>query len=495
MDTSHESRMQLQPSFHAQMLRSPRQSSPLAATASLSSPSDGIELVSSPSRPPATATPTPTARPGSGSGSSSDPCGRGDIEKGVRDTRDAKKDKKDKDRASPPLRAELSDGTLAETTAFLLALCHALHRFGLPTHRLEYEINRQGGADCHTYTIANEASWDLGKLEAAEQLAKRVASGKISLSQGIQDLKLIQATPPKYPWWGRVACLTVMSGVLCPLFYRGGVVESCAALLCGLVSGLLVLMSDKTVQFSRLYEPFVAIASAVIAVVVYRVGWFGPVCQGSIMLAGILWGLPGLHVNAAIGDLATHMMVSGTSRMLFSLLIVFELSFGLALGSRVSGLFPHDEAAPPLTTTPSMPITKWLDIIWTPLGAISYAIMINTEIRQLPCIILCSAFACTVTLMAPVFGPDLSTMLAQAAVILTGNIYERAFDRPGFIPSCIGSLMLMPASLGVRNATASLTTQNYLSGMEFTFTLLVTEVSMVVGGFLANMILLPKRPF
>lgn len=70
------------------------------------------------------------------------------------------------------------------------------------------------------------------------------------------------------------------------------------------------------------------------------------------MLAGVVWCLPGITINTAISDLAAHMacfnllfilqqqMVSGTARLMFATLILFEIGFGFALGITFSNIFP-----------------------------------------------------------------------------------------------------------------------------------------------------------
>eukprot|EP00727_Mastigamoeba_balamuthi_P009312 m51a1_g5002 hypothetical protein (530) ;mRNA; f:223653-225773 len=422
---------------------------------------------------------------------------------------------------------------------FLLALCASLHRYGEQTHRLEYQITWAADAlsieaavavfptyisamfrekDSHhsfTYNLSNESSWDLEKLELADDLVKRVATRKINIRDGIYQLQRIQekhtlnwrhhrCRPPRYHWWAKLVCMTVMSGVICPLYFRGGVVESALSLCLGLVAGLVLLVSEHTVAFARLHEPVTSLVCALAATVISVEGWLGPVSAGCVMLAGVVWVLPGLQLNKSISDLATHMMVSGTSRLLYAMLIIFELAFGLSLGSRITDLLhpAAPDAAESLSglsdessRVPSLPISVWFDLLWTPVAACSFAVMLGAAPRQLPAIIVSGAFASLVALLRSFLGAELATMMAQAAIVLTGNVYARVFDKPAFIPTCVGSLMLVPSALGARGVATAIVSHNTVSSMQFTFAMLITSVSMVVGGFLANMVLFPKKAF
>ncbi|KAH3756883.1 threonine/serine exporter family protein [Pelomyxa schiedti] len=391
---------------------------------------------------------------------------------------------------------------------FLLALCEALHRYGLPTHRLEYQITwaalmscmfkRVGSHKSYTYNINSEASWDLDKLEQTDQLADKVAKNLVSLRSGIKELKAIYDRPPKYPWWIKLFCMTIQSGVIAPWFFGGGLVEAGVSMICGLMVGLLVMLADRSIIFARLLEPLSAFLVAFFVGVFGYTQWFGPIDTVCILLSGVVWCLPGLQINTAIFDLATHMMVSGTARLLFATLILFELGFGLALGLGLSSLFPEESLSSSLSSSvevslPTIPLNQWLAILYCPIAAVSFGLLLGASPRQFVPIIIAACCATSVSMLNRVFGSEMATMVAQSSVIIMGNTYARIFKRPAFVPTCIGSLLLMPSSLGVRGITAVTLTNDVISAVGFTYALLLTAVSMVVGGFLGNMVAWPAK--
>jgi uncharacterized membrane protein YjjP (DUF1212 family) len=392
----------------------------------------------------------------------------------------------------------------------------------MATHRLEYQIawiaERFGiNAVCvvfptyitvtfrrkhdphtsFTYNLAVASSWNLEKLELCDALAMQVASHKLTLEQGIERLRQIEERPPRYKWWAELICMVLCSGALAPLFFGGGVIETGVSLFCGLFAGFFLLLAERVVAFARLLEPITAIFCALVASIVAQTTWFGPVNARAIMLAGMVWSLPGLQINTAISDLATRMMVSGTSRLMFALLIIFELGFGMVLGTKLGYLVPAEMSSSELANAvvPTIPLSGWFSLLWIPIAAITLGILLGASPHQFPPIIVSSAVASCQTLLAKVLSTDIATMLAQTGVVLVGNLYARSFDRPAFIPTTIGSIMLMPSSLGVRGIASAILAQDASTAMLFGFNMLSTAVSMVVGGYIANAILYPKRAF
>ena len=55
--------------------------------------------------------------------------------------------------------------------------------------------------------------------------------------------------------------------------------------------------------------------------------------------------------------------------------------------------------------------------------------------------------------------------------------------------------MLIPSSLGVRGVSMAILSGDVLSALSFTFSLIITSVCIVVGGFAGNMLIFPTRAF
>eukprot|EP00727_Mastigamoeba_balamuthi_P011996 m51a1_g7419 hypothetical protein (213) ;mRNA; r:231050-231688 len=211
------------------------------------------------------------------------------------------------------------------------------------------------------------------------------------------------------------------------------------------------------------------------------------------MLSGVVWLLPGLLINKSVADLATNNMVSGTAHILYAMLAVFELAFGLSLGFRASNQSPADAAE--TAHGASLPVSPWFDLVWTPVAACGAAVLLGAAPAQLPAITVSGALASLVQVLGDVLGAELATMVAEAVIVLTGNVYERVYERPAFVATCVGSLLLVPASLGARGAAAAMLVGDHVAlSMQFTSAVAVTLVCMVAGGFVANMVLYRNKP-
>ena len=433
-----------------------------------------------------------------------------------------------------------------EIIDFVLALTESLHKYGMPTHRLEYQVTwvaqRFGisavsmvfpssitvtfrrTAEPHTsfaYTINAEYSWNLEKLQLADRLAMKVASHRLTLDEGIAELQAIRDAPTRYPWWVQLLVMTLVSGFACSFFFGGGLYESVVATVCGFISGILLVLAGKAVAFARLFEPLSAILCSFVATLANNLRWLGPLETRSVIMSGIIWGLPGLQINTAISDLAAHMMVCGTARLMFAVLIIFELAFGMVIGTQIAraaaplstpaaaaavaaaSVFSSDSSSSSASSllssaaevvVPTFPISKWWTIILLPLTCSIFGMLLGAKFTQFPAMIVAGAVAWLQTLLTDALGTEVSTMIAQTCVVLVGNIYARVFDKVATIPTCIGSLMLMPSSVGVRGISQILE-GSADDGTSFAFIMRITAVSMAVGGYLANMVMFPKRAF
>lgn len=87
-------------------------------------------------------------------------------------------------------------------------------------------------------------------------------------------------------------------------------------------------------------------------------------------------------------------------------------------------------------------------------------------------------------------------VLAEMAVVMTGNVYSLVTGKLAVVANTAGSLLLiLPAALGVMSVTSEIVSNDILQAMSFTFELLITGVCMCIGGFAATAIFKPTRVF
>jgi len=266
--------------------------------------------------------------------------------------------------------------------------------------------------------------------------------------------------------------------------------EMIVSFVLGLLIEILGLLTERAVFIGRLYESFGGII----------VGFFGKTLQGlsknricfsSIALSSIIWLLPGLSLTISITELATRNMVSGTSRIFFSLIIALSLGFGLAVGSR-SAIYLLGDI---IDTESCSPLPFWTNVFFFIGISISFAILLDASPSQWFGMIICDAVAYVVyTIIDLFFGSDASSAIAAFSVGVVGSLLPRIFGGIGMVNVLAGILMLVPGSIGVRGVS-SMFANDVVSGIQFGFQMLVIGLSITVGLFFANMLVYPRKVF
>lgn len=169
------------------------------------------------------------------------------------------------------------------------------------------------------------------------------------------------------------------------------------------------------------------------------------------------------------------------------MLISLELGFGLAIGSRLVFWRPH------LGDQVCGNISDWYNIILIFGVIIPFVILLDAHPHQWPPMIMCSLLAYVVSYFSQQhFTPDISAVMSSFVVGISSSVYARITKKSSLVSSLAGILLLVPGSLGVRG-TSSFLANDVISGINFTFQMLVTGVSLTVGLFCAKLILPPQH--
>eukprot|EP00727_Mastigamoeba_balamuthi_P001755 m51a1_g11577 hypothetical protein (367) ;mRNA; r:36130-37423 len=349
--------------------------------------------------------------------------------------------------------------------------------------------------EVRTVHVPCEFSWDLDKQDFADSLVKRVASHAMPLSHATEELARIRARPPVYTWQWKLLAMTLMSPMVCPWFYGGGAYETALSLVLGFVAGVILLAADKFSQFARIADCVTAILVSAIVVAIDKARCMGPLYQMSAILGGIYWALPGLQLIKALGDLGAHMTVAGSARFLYGLLVIFELGFGIALGSQVALLIPDNtviaasEEEPLGRQVPTMHVSAWYTLLCLPVGVVTFGVVMNAHPRQYAAIIVCSAFAdLTSRMVANSVGSDAAIVLGMVALCFVANVYSKVFDKPAAVPTAVSALVIVSSSLGVRGVAAGMVDNDLVKAMHCIFGMMMTVICIVIGNFFADLI-------
>lgn len=391
---------------------------------------------------------------------------------------------------------------------FAVRLAQALHKYGIPTHRLEAAMNailRQLGVKGHFFSMptgilasfglpeqqrtsliqVEPSEVDLEKQVLLDQLVSGVIHGKFGADEGIRKLDSVVSAPPRY---GAVvtSIAFAVSSSAASRFFNGGWREAAVSAIIGLIIGIISNVVRRSEDASRIFEPAAAIIAAALSVLATTI--FTPLSVYVTTLSGLIVLVPGLTLTTAVRELATRSLISGTARLMSAALIFFEIGFGVAVGSRLIGLVIQSSANSSSVVLP--PWTLFLSLILAPIG---FAVLLRARLRDVWIILFASVLSFSgARFGAFLFGPQLGVCLGAVIVGAASNAYARIFNRPSAIPLVPAILLLVPGSMGY-GSLAKFLNRDIVSGIDTAFTMLIVSVALVTGLLVSNLVVPPRR--
>ncbi len=395
----------------------------------------------------------------------------------------------------------------SDEIGFVLELARALHRYGTPAHRLEEAI----GVVCRRLELAVEVfstpttiimsfgnpaelrtrmlrvdtgELNMSKLAAVDELADAVVAQEISAGDGITRLAEIMGRAPQFGAVATLAASGVAAGGLA-VFFGGGWREVVAAATIGLLLGVLRVGVTLSTERAHMFELLGATVAAFMAAAAAHV--FTPLSPSLVTIAALIVLLPGMTLTVAMTELATKNMISGTARLMSSLIALLQLVVGVALGERVAVAFWKTSNLKPVVLDE---YAQWIALI---LSAIAVAVLAKARPRVFGWIIS----ACAVGYIGTRYGsrwlgPQLGVLVGALALGCLGNLYARLLHRTAQVVLVPAVLLLVPGSLGFRGMNAILA-RDTVSGVDTMFAMFISATALVGGLLLANAVVSPRR--
>lgn len=394
------------------------------------------------------------------------------------------------------------DHRLAE--AFVLDLGHALHALGHPSHWLEDGMSRAAerlGLDAHFFTTPTSIFAAFGKpphqtnhllrVEPGavhlERLARVIAvghdvlAGRCTPERGSAELRDIMASPPRY---GRLltALAFALSGAAAGRFLGGGLHEVLTAAALGGALALLSFAAARVAAAQRMFEPiavFLVSLSAAALSHQYALSVY------VTTLAAILVLLPGLTLTAAMAELSSQHLVSGTARLTGAAVQFLGLAFGVVMGTRVAASL----WGPAAHVTP-FALPQWTEYVALVAAPLAFTVLLRARPRDYPWILFTGALAFfSGRLATHAFGAEPGVLTgALVAAGASNAIAHRRGTSPAttLIPAI---LLLVPGSVGFKSLTLMMN-RDVLSGVEAAFRM-ISMVGALVAGLLTAGVLVP----
>ncbi len=393
----------------------------------------------------------------------------------------------------PAPRAETTPGD--DATAFVLRLGRAFHALGYPSHRIEEMLgdtaDRLGlvgqfftpptsifaafGAQEHQRTFlvrVEPGDLHLERLGRVQQIAQDVLSGRVAPRAALEALDAMEREAPL--WGAAVSTLAFgVAGGAAARFLGGGAPEVLTSAAMAMLTGWLALANVLPESARRFFEPFAAfLVSALVGSIATRTSLSTYVAT----LGGLMVLLPGLTLAAAIAELNSQHLVSGTARLTGAIVRFLGLAFGVALGARMAQLVFG--AAPHVIATPLPEWSEWLALALAPLA---FSVLMRARRADAPAIwIVCVlAFFCG-RVGARALGPELGVFAGAFVAALSSNLLARHRGLPALVTLSPALLLLVPGSVGFRSL-GLLLDREVVNGIQAAFRMTIMFAALVAG--------------
>ncbi len=354
--------------------------------------------------------------------------------------------------------------TFRQRRDFILELGKALHKFGTTAFRLEnhmLNICHSFGLDGHfivSPTMLTVVLWvpgdekrhnyhirvkpgdlDLGSLARTDRLVDDVINDNCSIPEAVEKLNKILTGPSTYNGWITLLAFGVTSAAFAMLIGRNWS-EVLVSFMAGLsVYGVACLIEHRFTSTEAM-DPLVALTAALFSG--FASYWFPEINVSLVVLSGIIVFIPGLSITMALKDLAARHLISGTGRLMDSLLCLCKLYFGSALGHALVKLVWVQPQTAIVSNIPT-----WMDLIAVPLLSLSLIVVFKNRKRDIPWGLLCCYLAYGGTLFgAGYLGDGLGPFVGALIVGVYSNIWSRITNMSSLVVLLHGVVLLVPGS-------------------------------------------------
>lgn len=392
---------------------------------------------------------------------------------------------------------------------FLKVLARALSRYGDDAAELERELMvcaRRLGLAAEFYVTPTsvmasfvdrgreqtvlmrtlEGGIDLDSLCTAHEISRAVAEGRMNANEGLAQLRLLMAAPPRFALWLRVLASALGAGSFA-VFLGGDWDAMLAGLPVGLAVGVFVALGVRFERMARLTELLGGFVAATVALLVGHV--VSHISLPAVALGGVILLLPGLSITIGVAELASRHLVAGTARLAGAAVTLINLGLGSFIGYAVVSrldLMPH-----PGRVEDGASLATLVVAVLANVAALTVAT--NSRRRDVGLVLASVVLALLgARLGAWMVGPTLGVAVAALILGLGGNLYARLTGLPAALALIPGLAVLVPGALGLRGVGDFLRTAG--GGVNILQGVLVIAAGLVGGLVVADAALPPHVP-
>jgi uncharacterized membrane protein YjjP (DUF1212 family) len=324
----------------------------------------------------------------------------------------------------------------------------------------------------------------LGRLVRVDQIAQKVISGEMSFSEGGDELEKLFSLDDAYPRSISALFFMLTSAGMMTLF-GGSWGDFFASALVGAVIGFLTPKRRDSATYD-IREAYLAFFSTLMALSLNSL--FSQLSPGIIILSSLIIFVPGLNITIAIAEIATHNLTSGTSRLMGGLLVLLKLTFGVYAGYKLIHFFPVPALEWSFSRVPNEII-----FLAVPVTSLMSTFVFKASWSEAKWITLAGIFGYSWSKLGTYYlGPEMGLLVGGMAVGAGANLFARLKNAPSSLFQFPGLILLVPGSVGYRGLS-SLFNRDVVAGFDTAFTMLTLALSLVMGVFIGNRLIKPRR--
>lgn len=328
----------------------------------------------------------------------------------------------------------------------------------------------------------NPGDIDLGSLARIDELVDELISGERTLDEALERLTEVRNKPAPYGTFLSFIAFGASSGAFSMLMMTSWHDVFWSTIL-GWVTFLCVFWAERSRRVSDLLEPFAAIIASLLA---SGISMIDPSINiPMVILSSIIVFIPGLSLTVGLSELAARHLMSGTARIMDSIMMLFKLYFGAVLGMALGNLIWGVAVYVPPETMPVW--TSWLAV--TTLSA-SLVILFKVRLKDAPWGMISGYIAFGVSIWASHYlGVALGAFVGAFALGLYSNLFSRVMNLPSSIVRILGLVVLVPGSKVYIGLNSAVSGQHMLNVPDLGSQTFLIFMSLVAGLIFSNALL------
>lgn len=346
---------------------------------------------------------------------------------------------------------------------FIIQLGKALHRYGVPSYKIESFLNkvseRQGitgtfmdlptsinyifyeNHDQNTYNYVERVApgvFNLGALANSVEVARNLLDNKISIDEAKAQLLTIKNQPGHYHPLFQIFSFGIAASAF-SLLMGTNWISFITSFFVGIVIGFITHFARKSDYITSTLE---SLASFTATIIIGLLSIPFPEINISLtILASIIIFIPGLAITTALEEITSKSLVSGTAKLADAIISLFKQFFGVILGLNLLPLLidlQHND------TIHNIP--KWVSYCAIPLFSLALIPSFNVRKKDIFFSLIVSSLSfATIYLLAPL-GILLSTFLGTITTVTLSTIVKNITQTPRIVFLTQGIITLVPGS-------------------------------------------------